>query len=229
MNDDLPPALSINDMTVTEGNTSSVNAVFTVSLSPASGQTVTVNYATANGSATASTTADYLAVSGTLPFAPGVTTQSITVVVRGDMLDEDNETFFVNLSSAANATIARSQGRGTINDNDPTPSLVINDVSATEGNSGTQNFTFTVTLSAASGRTVTVNCATASGTAVAGTTGNADYIASSGTLTFSPGTTTRSIPVAVRGDTTAEPNETFFVNLSTIADSQGRGTILNDD
>jgi hypothetical protein len=119
---------------------------------------------------------------------------------------------------------------GTIVDDDVTPSLVINDVSQVEGNSGTSVFSFTVTLSAASGQTVTVNYATANGTAIAGS----DYNAASGTLTFAPGATTQTIAVAVRGDTTPESNETFTVNLSgavnaSIADASGTGTIINND
>jgi subtilisin family serine protease len=109
-------------------------------------------------------------------------------------------------------------------------SLGINDVSVTEGNSGTTTATFTVTLSASSSQTVTVNFATADGSATAGS----DYVAQSGSLTFDPGVTSRTISVTVNGDTLSEPNETFFVNLSgavnaVIGDSQGVGTILNDD
>lgn len=112
----------------------------------------------------------------------------------------------------------------------PPPSLSINDVSVPEGNSGTTSATFTVTLNPASDTTVTVNYATANGSAVA----PGDYTATSGTLTFLPGETTKTIPVSVNGDTQLEPNETFFVNLSgavnaNIADGQGVGTILDDD
>ena len=111
-----------------------------------------------------------------------------------------------------------------------TPSLSINDVAIAEGNSGTGNAVFTVTLSAPSSQTVTVSFATANGTASAGS----DYAASSGMLTFNPGETLRSITVQVNGDTDVEGNETFFVNLTSasnasIADGQGLGTILNDD
>ena len=81
----------------------------------------------------------------------------------GDVFDENDETLFVNLSGAVNATISDNQGQATIVDNHPTPSLVINNVTATEGNSGTRQFIFTVTLSAASGRSVTVTYATANG------------------------------------------------------------------
>ncbi|MCX6924292.1 MAG: immunoglobulin domain-containing protein, partial [Verrucomicrobia bacterium] len=125
MDDDPTPSLVISDVTVTEGDTGTVNAVFTVTLSAASGQTVTVNYATANGTATGgascTTGIDYQSVSSSLTFNPGESTKTITVPVCGDLLHEVNETFFVNLSGAGNATINKAQGIGTINDNDPTP------------------------------------------------------------------------------------------------------------
>ena len=155
-----------------------------------------------------------------------------TVNVNGDTTVERDETFFVNLSAPTNATIAAAQGTGTILNDDAAavPTLSINNVSANEGNSGTTPFVFTVTLSAASASTVTVSYATGGGTATAGS----DYVATSGTLTFNPGVTTQTITVNVNGDTTVEPNETFFVNLgapanATIASGQGIGTIVNDD
>jgi hypothetical protein len=102
---------------VTEGNPGpAATATFSVTLSVASAQTVTVVYATADGTAT--TGSDYVAVSGTLTFPPGSTTQSIPVIVNGDTQVESNETFFVNLSAAANAAIADAQGKGTINNDD---------------------------------------------------------------------------------------------------------------
>ncbi|HUQ89813.1 MAG TPA: Calx-beta domain-containing protein [Vicinamibacterales bacterium] len=114
----------------------------------------------------------------------------------------------------------------------PQPTLTINDLSIAEGNSGTAIATFTVTLSPInSSQTVTVNYATADGTA---TTANNDYVAASGTLTFSPSVATQTIAVTVNGDTTIEPSETFVVNLSgatnaTIGDAQGIATITTDD
>ncbi len=223
------PTLSVNDVSVTEGDSGTVNAAFTVSLSPASGQIVTVNYATANGTATAGS--DYQGIgTTTLTFNPGVTSQPVNLLVNGDTLDEDNETFFVNLSGAANATIADNQGVGTINDDDPLPNLAISDVTQVEGNSGTTNFGFTVSLSPASGRTVSVNYTTANGTATAG----GDYQAAANALTFNPGETNKPVTVVVIGDTLNEADETFFVNLTnptnaTITDNQGVGTITNDD
>ncbi|WP_428381880.1 Calx-beta domain-containing protein [Nevskia ramosa] len=232
LNDDgvVTPSLSISDVSVTEGNAGTVNAAFTVSLSAAASGPVTVAYATADGTATAGS--DYVAGNGTLSFAAGTTTQTVNVLVNGDTVVEPNETFFVNLSAASGATIADSQGIGTVVNDDAaaTPTLAISDVSVTEGNSGTVNAAFTVSLSAAASGPVTVAYATADGTATAGS----DYVAGSGTLTFAVGATTQTVNVLINGDTAVEPNETFFVNLSsptaaTIADAQGQGSIVNDD
>jgi Calx-beta domain len=95
---------------------------------------VTVQYATADGGATAGS--DYQAVGGTLTFAPGETSKTITVPVNGDRLPEPNETFFVNLGNATNATIADGQGVGTIADDDAEPALTINDVPLPRATSG---------------------------------------------------------------------------------------------
>ena len=229
LNDDLP-TLTINDVTVNEGNAGTTNFTFTVSLSaPAGPGGVTFDIATANG--TASAGVDYVANSLTGQTIPaGNSTYSFTVLVNGDTLSEPNKTFFVNVTNVTNAVVGDAQGVGTITNDDPAPSLSINDVTVTEGNAGTVNAVFTVTLSAASGQTVTVNYATADGTA----TQPADYTNTSGTLTFTPGATTQTITVPVIGETVPEANETFFVNLSgavnaTIADNQGVGTITNDD
>lgn len=229
--DDATPSLSINDVTVTEGASGTVDATFTVTLSAASGQTVTVAYATADGTATIAD-GDYLAIpSTTLTFLPGETTKSVTVKVNGDLFFETNEDFFVNLSGQTNSTIADASGRGVITNDDAAPTLSINDVTVTEGNSSTTNATFTVTLTGATKNTTTVSYATANGTATA----PSDYQAIPSTvLTFLPGETTKTITVLVNGDTNAEDNETFFVNLSgatnaTITDNQGQGTITSDD
>jgi hypothetical protein len=150
---------------VTEGNAGTTNATFTVTLSAASTQVITVNFATANGTAVAP--GDYTAASGTLTFAAGETSKTIIVPVVGDLLDEANETFLVNLSSAANAVIADNQGIGTITDDDLAPALSINNVTVAEGSTGSTNATFTVTLSAASGQAVSVGYLTENNTAVA--------------------------------------------------------------
>jgi glucose/arabinose dehydrogenase len=110
------PALSIDDVAVVEGDGGTVKAVFTVSLSVPSTETVKVHYATENGTARAGK--DYSAKSGTLTFTPGKLTRTIKVRVKNDHHEEDDETFFVNLSAAVNAVIRDGQGKGTIRDDD---------------------------------------------------------------------------------------------------------------
>ncbi len=229
LNDDLPN-LTINDVTAAEGSAGTTNFTFTVSLSaPAGPGGVTFDISTANGTATAGV--DYAANSLTGQTIPaGFSTHSFTVLVNGDTLNEPSETFLVNVTNVTGAVVVDGQGVGAIVDDDPLPSLSINDVTVVEGNSSAANAVFTVTLSAASGQTVNVSYATADGTA----TQPSDYTSTSGALTFTPGQTTRTITVPVIGELVPEANETFFVNLSgannaTISDNQGVGTITNDD
>jgi hypothetical protein len=231
INDALPPTpdIAINNTSVTEGNSGTTNAVFTVRLSAPSAVPVTVQYATADGTATAGS--DYQSASGTLTFAPGETTKTISVPVIGDRLAEPNETFLVNLSQAVNADIAAGQGTGTIVDDEPR--ISINDVAKLEGKKGqTTLFVFTVTLSAAYDQPVTVSYQSTNGTA---TTRDGDYVAKTGTLTFNPGETTKTITITVNGDSKKEADESFFVDLfanssnSLFKKSRGTGTILNDD
>jgi endoglucanase len=225
------PNLAVADVSVTEGNTNSKEALVTVSLSKSSKEAVTVNYATANGTAQAGT--DYVAKSGTLTFAPGETSKTIAVSVIGDTAVEASETFLLNLSSPTKATLADGQSVVTITNDDaaaPAPALSVSDVSVTEGQSGMTNAEFTVNLSAASAAPVAVSYTTADETASAGS----DYTAKSGTLSFAPGETTKTVAVSVIGDLLSEANEAFKFNLSgasgaTIAKAQGTGTILNDE
>ncbi|MGB4859684.1 MAG: IPTL-CTERM sorting domain-containing protein [Dokdonella sp.] len=229
LNDDLPN-LSINNVSAAEGNAGASNFTFTVSLgAPAGPGGVSFDIATADGTATAGS--DYGAQSLTgQTIAAGASTYSFTVLVNGDTLNEVNETFFVNVSNVVGANIVDGQGLGTIVNDDPQPSLSINNVSVTEGNAGTTSAQFTVSLSAPSGQSVSVNYATADGTAVA----PGDYTSTAGVLTLTPGQTSSTVTVLVNGDTTPEANETFSVTLSapvraTIAQGTGTGTILNDD
>jgi hypothetical protein len=226
----IPATLAIDDVTVIEGDGGTVEAVFTVTRGDNLGSTVTVNYSTANGNALAGS--DYVAQSGTLTFGPGETTKTIKVLVKGDLIDEYDQRFYVNLSAATGANLTDGQGVCTIVDNDPPPTITITArVSGKEGNKNSTVFTFFVTLSAPSEKEVQVNFATADGTA---STADNDYVAKSGTLVFAPGQTSKSIPVTVKGDKKKESNETFFLNLTgatnaTIVGFQGVGEILNDD
>ncbi|HWT03932.1 MAG TPA: Calx-beta domain-containing protein, partial [Pyrinomonadaceae bacterium] len=227
--DDDPTAISIGNVTVTEGNSGAASAVFKVSLSGPNAQTVTVNYTTGNG--TALHTSDYTAKSGTLSFAPGQLSQNIVVPVTGDMLDESNETFKVQLLSPTNAVVA-SGGLGTytIADNDAPPTVSIGNVTVTEANTGAPNATFTITLSAPSGQTVSAFYSTQDGTAQA----YSDYSPVGGYVTFSPGQKTRTVTVPVVGDTVDEPNENFKVVLAnplyaTLATGTGLCVINDND
>ena len=230
INDDDPtPTLSVNDVSVVEGNVGMTNATFTVSLSARErpGGHRRLCDRGRDSHRRRSTT---WRTNGTLNFAAGQTSKQVTVLVNGDLLDEGNETFLLNLSNPSNATISDGQGLGTITNDDGAPGLSVNDVTVTEGDSGTQNATFTVTLAPASGQNVSVDYATADGTATA----PADYAATSGTLTFAPGQTTKTVTVLVVGDTLDELDETYTVNLSNavnaaILDPTGLGTIIDND
>ena len=220
--------LSVSDQTVTEGNGGTQNMTFTVNLS---GNTenlpVSILYQTQNGSASSSS--DYDSTSGTLTFAPGETSKTISVPIHGDTTYEGNETFTLQLTDGQFATPTSLNATGTINNNDTQPSISIADKSQNEGNSGTSNESLTVSLSEASGLPVTVHYATSDGTA-----DSTDYDSVSGDLTFDPGQTTKTVDVPVHGDTDYELDETFNVHLSSasgasISDADAVGTITNDD
>ena len=230
--DDSGPSLSIDSPSVSEGDDGSVNLTYTVTLSAASGLAVTVDYADA-GTGTATPGTDYTAITGgTLTFAAGTTSQTFNVSVMGDVLDEADETIVVTLSNAGNAAIATMTGTGAITDDDAPPSLSIDSPRVAEGDDGSVNLTYTVTLSAASGLAVTVDYADAgTGTATPGT----DYTAiTGGALTFAAGTTSQTFNVSVTGDVLDEADETVVVTLSnagnaTIGTATGTGAITDDD
>jgi hypothetical protein len=221
---DIESSISISDAPpVSEGLGNF--ATFTVTISNPSAVPVTVNYQTADGTATAGS--DYTATSGTLTFAPGETTKAINVPILDDAILEGSETFNVDLSNPTNATILDDQGEGTILDNDTQPTIDIDDVAVNESDGIA---VFTVSLSDPSVVPVTVDYQTANGTATAGS----DYTATSGTLTFNPGDPlTKTISVPIIDDLYYESSETFNVNLSNptnaiISDDQGLGTIIDD-
>ena len=226
ISDDDLPTLSIRSVTVGEGEM----ADFVVTLVPASGQTVTVSYETADGSARMGE--DYNAASGSLTFTAGETTEkTIAVPTREDALDEPDETFLVTLSNPIGATLEDGSATGTIVDDDvavpvPLPTLSIVDAKVVEG----ETARFAVRLNPASEQTVTVSYRTVGGTAAAGQ----DFDAASGTLTFGPRTTQQVIAVPTREDKLEEPDETFLVTLrnpsgATIQDGTATGTIADDD
>jgi predicted extracellular nuclease len=236
-NDDVatPGTLSIDNVTSAEGNAGTTAFTFTVTRTGGSSGTVTVDYTTSLGaaSATNANAADLTAASGTLTFLDGQTSQTITVQVNGDAAFESDEAFSVVLSNATGGgSITTATGTGTIiNDDVAVPgTLAIGNVTLAEGNTGTTAFTFTVTRSGGSDGTVAVDYATTLGTADAG-----DLTPVSGTLTFLNGETTKTITVLVNGDYVLEADEGFSIGLSnatggaTITTATGNGSITNDD
>ncbi len=222
-NDDVD--LSINDVTVLEGDTGTKNAVFTVTAFGSTDRTVSVSYTTLGGTAIAG--ADFLPAAGAITFAPGGGAAFITVPIVGDKFNESTETFLVQLLSPQGSQLSKSVGIGTILDNDLAPGLYVNDVFLTTISPGALSAIFTVALGTPSGQTVTVDYATADGTALAGV----NYIAQAGVLTFAPGVATQMVTVPVIASGVYSPNEKFSLNLfnpvhAPLSDPQGIATII---
>ena len=223
LDDDGTSTLAVSDVTVNEGDG---HAIFHFLLVPASGQTVQVDVATADGTATAG--ADYTPISTTLSFAPGQTTAELHVPITDDALYEFDETFFLLLSNPRHAELIAPLATATIVDNDPMPSISLlgGDVAVLEG----ETVWLTVTLSAPSGITATVAYATAEGTAVPGE----DYQPLSGTLTFAPLQTVQQVAITTLADGLYEPAETFALLLSdpthaVLATAEATITLLSEE
>jgi hypothetical protein len=227
------PDVSIDDLSVAEGNSGTRDATFTVSLSQPAPRVVTVGYTVVGASATSGH--DFLSGAGTLTFAPGVTAQSISVAVIGDLLNESDETFAVNLADSANANIVDGQGVGTIRNDDPIPSISVQPGLAVEGSAQRLTATLTVRLSAVSGQQVSVAFRTADGTATDGVgESNFDYAPIAGTVVFAPGEQERTITISLRNDLVVEADELVFVDLTTavnatITTPRTTVVILDDD
>lgn len=252
-NNDTLPTITIEDASIAEGNSlvTVTNLKFKVKLSGPAAGPVTVDYATSDLVALAGT--DYVGKTGTVTFAAGETEKEITIEIKGDAFAEEHDTFLVTLSNAelelpsattTELTIDDSEATGTILNDDRY--LTINSASVTEGDAGTKNLVFTVTLAGAiveaedgeEPNTVTVNYSTLDGsgaTAAKATGAMPDYIASSSTLTFTEGgATTQTITIAIVGDVWKESSETFTTRLSgaqgaTVITADGTGTILDNN
>ncbi len=221
------PSLRVEDVSVNEN---AGTATVTVTLNTPIGSNVSVNYATANN--TAISGQDYTTASGSLVFSPVIPaptsqTATFTVSITDDATDETDERLLVNLSGAIGATISRAQGYVTIQDNDQSPTITLND-SSTYENTGPLNFT--ISLSRASSKTITVDYATANSSASA----PGDFTAASGTLTFAPGETSKTVAITLTNDGSVESNENFTLNLTnpsnaTIIRFQGVATIQDED
>ncbi|MGO9109891.1 MAG: Calx-beta domain-containing protein [Thermoguttaceae bacterium] len=213
------PSISVADAPEKMGG-SAGQIDFAVSLSAASTKPVTVSYYTSDGTGKAGS--NYSSVSGTLVFAPGQTTRTVSVDVTGMPVGGlPNETFLLNLKSPANGSLGRSSGTATLIDTlpAPAPKISVSDVTVQVGAQGTQAV-FTVTLSNAYSKPVSVIYGTADGTA---TKANGAYTPTSGSLTFAPGQVSQTISVPVAGMAVPGlPSETFILNLANAVN----GTII---
>jgi uncharacterized repeat protein (TIGR01451 family) len=229
------PGLSADDHAGSEGG---ATLDLSVELVGAVDHQVTVDYATADG--TASAGQDYAAAAGTLTFAPGQTSQLVSVPLLGDRASEKNETFTVTLSNVAGrsatasvaggppVTLVKAEATATILDNDP--KLKLGNVRVREGNKGVRSANFAIKLSHASPDGVTLRFATANGSARA----RSDYMPVRKMITFLPGQTKQTVAVAIKGDRKHEPTQRFFAKLSNakgglLGDAKGIGTIVDND
>lgn len=235
-----PPALTatVGDSTVTEGDSGTTAADFTVTLNRPSATDTTVHYSTSDGSASVADS-DYQAKSGDLVIPAGQTTGTITVLVNADTKVEGNEVFHVNVTSTDATVSPASYATGNITNDDSTspppppagkPGISVGDASTVEGNSGTHLIKFPVRLGRSYSKPVSRHYSTADGSATAGS----DYVGKSGSLTITAGSRVGYISITVKGDKTKEPSESFFVTVSNahngfIADPNGSGVIQNDD
>lgn len=229
VDDDVPVATIAPIVSLFEG---AGPAELLVTLSQTPVEPAVINFATEDSSAAAGS--DYTATSGQITIPAGQTTGKISVPILDDAAPEKPEGFFVNLTGAANATLDTTKKQGIVaifdKDEPPVPAFSVpRGVAVTEGNSGTVNLLFPIKLSTSSTETLKVNWRTANFTA-----NTADYESASGTVTFAPGETTKTVSVNVKGDLRDEPAEAFTLILGnpqggTIAAGNSFGVITDDD
>ncbi|MGI0483796.1 DUF4347 domain-containing protein [Pantanalinema rosaneae CENA516] len=230
------PTIRITPVTVSqfEGNIGSSNYTFTVELSNPSDEVITVNYATADGTATTADN-DYIANSGTLIFNPGVTSQTITIAVNGDTKVEADETFQVNLSAATNGTLSTTEHTAT--------GLIVNDDAMPIYNFSTANYRtlegdglntilLAITRSDNLSQAASVQVQLSNGSAIAGR----DFVGGVITVSFAAGQAVAYLPVQILGNRQSEPDKTLHLSLVGLSEvghyggqAQASLTIVNDD
>ncbi len=220
------PTVSISNVSQAEGNSGTTPFQFAVTLSNPSDQPITVNYATADGKATIAN-GDYQAASGSLTFAAGETTKTVTVNVNGNTVSEPDKTFSINLNSPDATVPAGTIGIGTIINDDSVPLILsVSPAASTAGGA----LSFVVSLSDVGSNPVSVNFATSDGTAKLS---DLDYTQSTGTLTFAAGERTKTITVQTASDSSYEPAETVNLTLkdpvnATLTTASAIGTITSN-
>jgi hypothetical protein len=246
-----PPLITAGSASVLEGDSGTTSLTFRVTLSFASPDTVTAQWATldsqdpaacSGGEPPADPASDYAPASGTVTFAPGDTSEDVTISVNGDTLVEPNECVIVELTNATNATFptgGSARTGGTITNDDPLKVRPSYTASVVEGDSGTIDLDIPVTLSKPSPDTVTVQWGTfvnEGGSPDCQADPATDYTPTSGTVTFAPGDTNEAVTVSVNGDMLVEPDECVIVLFTNATNAViggyfglGIATITNDD
>lgn len=217
------PTMTIANESVEEGG----DLEFVVSVGR-NHDTVEVDATTSEDTAQAGD--DFTAKTKLLTIPPGDTNAIFKIVTKEDGIDEDDEIFFADFSTATNSILNDGRAKGTIEDDDAKPKLSVNNVSKNEGNSGTKEFVFEVKLNKESGKTVEVHYKTDDDSA----SSPGDFDSKNGDLTFKPGVKKKEVTIKVSGDKKDEKNEVFFLKLTdpvkaSLDDSKGKGTIKNDD
>ena len=181
-----------------------------VTVTPPSAEEILVDYASAGDTATAP--ADFVSVAGTLTLPPATQFKTVTVMVNGDTLDEVDERFTIGLANVQHGELGNATATITITDDDAAPKVSIAAAGAAEN--APAGLVFPVTLAAVSGRTVTVGYATSNVTNVNNAADDSDYTPATGTLTFEPGETMKTIPITLAADDVDEVDEQFLVTLA---------------
>ncbi len=228
LNDDTK--ITIDDVTVAEGDFGQTTARLTVRLSQPHPVELRVNYTVSPGTATEGADGDYEGSPGEVIFAPDQTISEVTIPVWGDNVWERDETFFVNLAPVSGAVLLDGQGKGTITNDDAVPELTVSDPTVVEGDSGSTPAVFTMTLSHPSSENILIYWETF----VSDATPGADYVHVASSVNFAPGETEKQVTVDVLGDTLDEGDERFLLRLAalngaTSDDIYSTATIIDDD
>ena len=238
VNDDTAVEITRTPVVKAEGNSGTTPFTFTVTRSGATTDATSVAWAVAGSGARPADAADFVGgslPSGTVSFAAGERSKTITVNVAGDSVLEWDEEFTVSLSGATGGSISSASATGTIVNDESAVSIAATDATKKEGNSGTTSFTFTVTrLNATAGTAAVIWTVTGSGSASADAGDFTGRLLPSGTLNFAVGEASKTITVGVAGDTELEVDEGFTVTLSNatgceIQTATATGTIVSDD
>ncbi|MFP6895516.1 MAG: Calx-beta domain-containing protein [Roseibacillus sp.] len=203
------PVLVISEPSVIEGDSGVRSLLFTITLSeaPQAGELVSADFATSPGTATSGV--DFIATTGTLIFSAGEISKAVSVAVRGDTVEEDNETLLLSLSGVSGAAVANATASGTIIDDDLIIKAGVGDATVFESDDSTREVAVVITLDQPALSVMSVHAETRAGSAAAGT----DFVPVSRMITFNVGELSRTFGVAILGDTEVEATESFTVAL----------------